>query len=87
MNFLWRSQLTVEVGFCYSLWANAFHRKTQKKKVRTMSQHSSLKGSSKITARRNVLKRYERVDLLVKRGVIKKDNVRSFGLPKTKPEE
>ena len=26
-----------------------------------MSQHSSLKGSSKITAKRNVLKRYERV--------------------------
>ncbi len=52
-----------------------------------MSQHSSLKGSSKITAKRNVLKRYERVDILVKRGKLKKDDVRGFGLPKTKPEE
>ena len=52
-----------------------------------MSQHSSLKGSSKITARRNVLKRHERVDLLVKRGVMKKDQIKGFGLPKTKPEE
>ena len=52
-----------------------------------MSQHSSLKGSSKITVRRNVLKRYERVDLLLKRGIMKKDAIRGFGLPKTKPEE
>ncbi len=52
-----------------------------------MSQHSSLKGSSKIKVRRNVLKRYERVDLLTKRGVMKKDEIRGFGLPKTKPEE
>ena len=52
-----------------------------------MSQHSSLKGSSKITAKRNVLKRHERVDLLVKRGQMKKDEIRSFNLPKTKPEE
>ena len=52
-----------------------------------MSQHTSLKGSSKIKVRRNVLKRYERVDLLVKRGVMKKDEIRGSGLPKTKPEE
>lgn len=52
-----------------------------------MSQHSSLKGSSKITVRRNVLKRFERVDILTKRGQMKKDEVRGFGLPKTKPEE
>ena len=52
-----------------------------------MSQHSSLKGSSKISTKRNVLKRYERVDILVKRGQMKKDDVRGFNLPKTKPEE
>lgn len=52
-----------------------------------MSQHSSLKGSSKITAKRNVLKRYERVDLLVKRGKMTADSVRGYNLPKTKPEE
>ena len=33
-----------------------------------MSQHRSLRGSSKITSKRNVLKRFERVNLLQKRG-------------------
>jgi small basic protein (TIGR04137 family) len=50
-----------------------------------MSQHASLKSAQKITAKRNVLKRFERVDLLVKRGKWKEGN-RGFGLPKTKPE-
>ena len=50
-----------------------------------MSQHASLKGQSKITARRNVLKRFERVDLLQKRGQWKDDS-RGYGLKKTKPE-
>lgn len=52
-----------------------------------MSQHSSLKGSSKITMRRNVLKRHERVELLRKRGQWKDEEGRGYGLPKTKPEE
>ena len=52
-----------------------------------MSQHSSLKGSSKITARRNVLKRFERIDLMLKRGQITKDKIPAYGLPKIKPEE
>ncbi|MCQ2389009.1 MAG: small basic protein [Kiritimatiellae bacterium] len=50
-----------------------------------MSQHRSLKGSGKITSRRNVLKRFERVDLMVKRGEWK-DGQRGLGLKKTKPE-
>ena len=50
-----------------------------------MSQHPSLKSVSKIAAKRNVLKRFERVDLLAKRGKWKEGN-RGFGLPKTKPE-
>ncbi len=50
-----------------------------------MSQHTSLKGSSKITAKRNVLKRFERIDLLKKRGQWK-DGDRGLGLRKTKPE-
>ena len=50
-----------------------------------MSQHSSLKAARKITSRRNVLKRFERVDLLKKRGKWKEGD-RGFGLPKTKPE-
>ena len=50
-----------------------------------MSQHASLTGSGKITAKRNVLKRFERVDLLKKRGEWKDDS-RGLGLKKTKPE-
>ncbi len=38
-----------------------------------MSQHRSLKGASTIAARRNVLKRFERVELLKKRGQWKED--------------
>jgi small basic protein (TIGR04137 family) len=51
-----------------------------------MSQHKSLKGSSKIIAKRNVLKRFERIDLLKKRGQWKEGSS-GFGLPKTKPAE
>jgi small basic protein (TIGR04137 family) len=51
-----------------------------------MSQHRSLKGASTITAKRNVLKRFERVDLLKKRGQFKKGD-KVVGLRKTKPEE
>ena len=50
-----------------------------------MSQHRSLKGASTITAKRNVLKRFERVDLLKKRNQWKKD-AKVLGLPKTKPD-
>lgn len=49
-----------------------------------MSQHRSLKGSGKIVAKRNVLKRFERVDLLKARGQWK-DGDRGLGLRKTKP--
>ena len=36
-----------------------------------MSQHRSLKGASTIATKRNVLKRFERVELLKKRGLFK----------------
>jgi len=36
-----------------------------------MSQHRSLKGQSTIAAKRNVLKRFERVELLTQRGQYK----------------
>ncbi|MBI3266158.1 MAG: small basic protein [Chlamydiae bacterium] len=49
-----------------------------------MSQHSSLKVSGKIASKRNVLKRYERIELLKKRKKWK-DGDRGTGLPKTKP--
>jgi len=49
-----------------------------------MSQHRSLKGASTLGARRNVLKRFERVEILKKRGLWKPGD-RVTGLPKTKP--
>ena len=52
---------------------------------RIMSQHRSLKGASTIAAKRNVLKRFERVELLKKRGQWK-DDPKVIGLPKTKPD-
>ncbi len=51
-----------------------------------MSQHRSLRGSSAIKAKRNVLKRFERVDLIKKRGLWK-EGTSVLNLPKTKPEE
>ncbi len=51
-----------------------------------MSQHRSLKSGSKITARRNVLKRFERIDILRERGQWKEGD-RGLGLPKTKPND
>jgi small basic protein (TIGR04137 family) len=50
-----------------------------------MTMHSSLKSASKIATKRNVLKRFERIDLLRKRGKWK-DGDRAYGLPKTKGE-
>jgi small basic protein (TIGR04137 family) len=50
-----------------------------------MSQHRSLKGSTTIQMKRNVLKRFERIELMKKRGVFKPGD-RAIGLPKTKPE-
>jgi small basic protein (TIGR04137 family) len=50
-----------------------------------MSQHRSLKGASTIAAKRNVLKRFERVEVLKKRGQWKEGD-RVLGLRKTKPD-
>jgi small basic protein (TIGR04137 family) len=50
-----------------------------------MSQHKSLQGANGIVRKRNVLKRFERVDLLKKRGQWK-DGDRVQGLRKTKPD-
>ncbi len=50
-----------------------------------MSRHRSLCSASTLAAKRNVLKRRERVDLLKKRGRLK-DGDRILGLPKTKPD-
>lgn len=50
-----------------------------------MSQHASLKSVTKITAKRNVLKRFERIDIMRGRGKWKEGD-RALGLPKTKPQ-
>jgi small basic protein (TIGR04137 family) len=50
-----------------------------------MSQHASLKAAKKIVITRNVLKRFERIDLLRERGKWQEGD-RAHGLPKTKPE-
>ena len=50
-----------------------------------MSQHRSLKGATTIAARRNVLKRFERVELLKERSQWK-EGQKVIGLPKTKPD-
>jgi len=50
-----------------------------------MSQHRSLRGPSTLAAKRNVLKRFERVELMKKRGQWP-DNRKVTGLPKTKPD-
>lgn len=49
-----------------------------------MSQHRSLRAAATTGAKRNVLKRYERVDLLKKRSQWK-EGERVTGLRKTKP--
>ena len=50
-----------------------------------MSRHPSLKGSSKIVKKRNVLKRFERIDLLQKQERWNEGD-KVLGLPKTRVE-
>ncbi len=51
-----------------------------------MSQHTSFRSAATTGSKRNVLKRFERVELLKKRGQWK-EGERVMGLRKTKPEE
>lgn len=50
-----------------------------------MSQHASLRGPSSLAAKRNVLKRFERVAVLKRRGQWKEGD-RVTNLRKTKPD-
>ncbi len=50
-----------------------------------MSQHPSLKSASRIVKKRNVLKRFERIDILKEKGEWKAGD-RAYGLPKIKSE-
>lgn len=47
-----------------------------------MSRHISLKKSTKILKKRNVLKRFERIDILKKQNLWDKDTCKAIGLPK-----
>lgn len=51
-----------------------------------MSKHPSLKTGGKIRKKRNVLKRYERIDILQQDGRWKEGD-KVLGLPKTKLED
>lgn len=51
-----------------------------------MSQHASLRSANKIMTKRNVLKRFERIDTLKAQGKWKEGD-RGLGLPKTKASE
>ncbi len=48
-----------------------------------MSMHPSLKAATRIAVKRNVLKRFERIDVMRKKGKWK-DGDRAYGLPKLK---
>ena len=50
-----------------------------------MSQHRSLRATATLGGKRNVLKRFERLELLKKRGQWKEGR-KVIGLPKTKPD-
>jgi small basic protein (TIGR04137 family) len=69
----------------YSRSAGCSRRWNTNTKTRFMSQHSSLRGANTLGAKRNVLKRFERVALLKKRTQWKEGD-RVTGLRKTKPE-
>ena len=51
-----------------------------------MSRHPSFGGSGKVKVKRNVLKRFERIDILKAKGKLKDENS-PLGLPKTKVTE
>ena len=69
-------------GFDLVSSAFVFYREFNGKNF--MSQHRSLRAAATLGGKRNVLKRFERVELLKKRGQWK-DGDRITGLRKTKP--
>lgn len=61
-------------------------RLTRTRGAKRMSLHRSLKASGAIRKKRNVLKRFERIDILKEEGRLK-EGEKVWGLPKTKPTE
>ena len=74
-----------KISLCIASSARIVPALFQKPALPLMSQHRSLKGQSTIAAKRNVLKRFERVELLTKRGQFKTGD-KVMGLRKTKPD-
>ena len=66
----------------YSVFSLNSHRSEEF----NMSVHPSLKTKGSVGEKRNVMKRYERIDQLKKEGRYK-DGDKAWGLPKTKPVE
>ena len=60
-------------------------KRKQRTGIQFMSQHRSLRATATLGGKRNVLKRFERVEVLKKRGEWKAGD-RITGLPKTTKE-
>lgn len=79
-------------AFCYKIASFYCNQTTQAagkqagaiEHLERMSQHRSLRAAATMGGKRNVLKRFERIEILKKRGLWKEGN-RITGLPKTKP--
>ncbi len=67
------------------LYTRPLSQATLDRLISVMSQHNSLQSAKTSSVKRNVLKRFERVELLKKRGQWK-DGDKIVGLRKTKPE-
>ncbi len=64
----------------------ASHRSGENSTEKFMSQHRSLRAASTLGGKRNVMKRFERIEVLKKRGQWKAGD-RITGLRKTKASE
>jgi small basic protein (TIGR04137 family) len=71
----------IAAGRCFDILITRFNQRLKE----IMSQHRSLRAASTLGGKRNVLKRFERTELLKKRGQWKPGD-RITGLRKTKPE-
>ncbi len=67
------------------LYTRPLSRSATSRLTSAMSQHNSLQSRKGVAVRRNVLKRFERVEILKKRGQWKEGD-RIVGLRKTKPD-
>ena len=78
---LWKLRPEGVTSLC-PLWLNFDNTIKSKRRV-IMSQHASLRSGNKMKAKRSVLSRYERIEILKQKGKWKEgDSV--YGLAKTK---